>query len=95
MVDNNTIIVAVLTMLGALYGFYHKVKKNILDNEKSRNTPISELNKSIIELNSTIKHMNEDFKSLSNRVNEHGKQIDDLNVRFGELNTKVKIYHHE
>ena len=95
MPDNNTIIVAVLTVIGALVGFYFKIKQYLVGDVEKSAKPINELNKSIIELNSTIKHMNDNYKSLSNRVNEHGKQIDDLNVKVGKLDTKVKMYHHE
>ena len=87
------LIVSLLTILGAIYVFYLKVKKQIISNEESKNQPINELNKSIIELNSTIKYMNEDSKALKDRVDEHGKRIDDLHVEVGSLKTRVDIYH--
>lgn len=91
--DENTLIVAVLTILGGIYGFYLKIKKEITGNIESNNKPINDLNKSIIELNSTIKHMNDDYKSLSSRVTEHGKEIDDLKIDVCNLKTEVRIYH--
>ena len=91
----NEIIVLIVSVMGALFGFYLKLKNDIITNEKSRNQPISDLNKSIIELNQTIKHMNEDSRKLESRVNEHGKQIDELNVHVERLDTKMKVYYKE
>ena len=91
--SEEVLIVSLLTVLGSIYVFYLKVKKEIINNEESKNKPISELNKSIIELNSTIRHMNEDSKTLKDRVDEHGKQIDGLNIKVGQLETKVDLYH--
>lgn len=93
MIDNNTLIVAVITITGAIYGFYLKIKKEITNNVESNSKPINELNKSIIELNSTIKHMNDNYKSLSGRVTAHGKEIDDLKIGLSNLKTEVHMYH--
>ncbi len=92
---NEGIIVGVISIIGSLYVFYNKIKKNIVDEEKSRTKPMVELNQSIIELNSTIKYLLEDVKSLKDRVTSQGKQIDDIKLDMEQLKTKVHIYHHE
>lgn len=93
MVTNDVLIVSVITIVGALVAFYWKLKKQILDEESSKNKPINDLNNSIIELNSTIKHMTQDSEHLKHRVEEHGKQIDEIKVDLGKLETKVSMYH--
>ena len=91
--SEEVLIVSLLTILGSIYMFYLKVKKEIVSNEEAKNKPIHELNNSIIELNSTIKHMVEDSKALRDRVDEHGRQLDGLHVKVGQLETKVDLYH--
>lgn len=90
---NETIVLGVLTILGSLYVFYQKIKKNIVDEEENKIAPMIELNKSIIELNSTIKYWVEEVKSLKDRVNTHGKEIEDLKIDMEQLKAKVHIYH--
>lgn len=93
MIKDEVLIVSVITIVGALLVFYWKLKKQILDEESSKNKPINDLNNSIIELNSTIKHMTADSETLKHRVEEHGKQIDEIKVDLGKLETKVSMYH--
>lgn len=90
---NEVIVVGVLSIIGSLYVFYQKIKKNIIDDEGTKNKPIIELNQSIIELNSTIKYLIEDVKSLKDRVTTHGKEIETLKTDVERLKTKMNIYH--
>lgn len=90
---NEGIIIGVLSIIGSLYVFYAKIKKNIIDGEETKNKPIIELNQSIIELNSTIKYLIEDVKSLKDRVATHGKEIETLKTDVEKLKTKMNIYH--
>lgn len=88
-------IIFLLGVLGSLYVFYLKIKKQIVGDEEERNKPIIELNQSIIKLNSTIEYLLEDIKSLKERVSTHGRDIDQLKIDVENLNTKINIYHHE
>lgn len=93
MVTDEILIVSVLIIVGSLVAFYWKLKKQILDEEKSKNQPILELNENIIKLNETIKHLIDDISNLKERIKEHGKQIDTLKLDVEELKTKMNIYH--
>lgn len=93
MVTDEILIVSVLIIVGSLVGFYWKLKKQILDEEKNKSQPILELNANIIKLNETIKHLIDDISNLKDRIKEHGKQIDTLKLDVEELKTKMNIYH--
>lgn len=90
---DDKIIVAVLTIIGSLYVFYHKIKKNIKDEEEKKIEPMIELNKSIIELNSTIKYWVDEVKSLKDKVKNQENDIANLKLTVQDLKTKVHVYH--
>ena len=53
MVENQVIII-VLTVVGSLFAFYIKLRKDIVQEEEKKNGPIEKLNENIIKLKSTI-----------------------------------------
>ena len=55
--------------------------------------PINELKVVIQELKDCIKDIRKDNDIQNKRLEEHGKQIDDLKVKVGNLETRVDMYH--
>lgn len=55
--------------------------------------PINDLRIVIQKLNDRIDAMKEGDDKRDQRIEKHGKQIDELDNRVGTLETKVKIYH--
>lgn len=55
--------------------------------------PINDLRIVVQELKDCIKTLKSDNDTQNRRLDEHGKEIDDLKVRLGNLTTKVEMYH--
>lgn len=55
--------------------------------------PINKLNIAIQELRDFMKHEKETNDEQNKRLKEHGRAIDDLNIKFKGLETQVKMYH--
>lgn len=54
--------------------------------------PINDLRIVIQELNDTIDTLKTDNVTQNQRIEKHGEQIDDLNHRVGNIETKIEIY---
>ena len=52
--------------------------------------PILRLNTSIVKLETTLSHVNENLKTQTNRINEHGREIDELKISVAGLKAKNK-----
>ena len=57
--------------------------------------PINDLRIVIQKLNDRIDAMKEGDDKRDQRIEKHGKQIDELDNRVGTLETKVRIYHND
>lgn len=55
--------------------------------------PINELRVVIQKLNDTIDSLTNDNNLQNKRLDKHGIEIDNLNQRVGNLETRVDIYH--
>lgn len=55
--------------------------------------PVNKLNLAIQELRDLVKAINEQNETQNRRLDEHGKAIDQLNIKFEGLKTQVNIYH--
>lgn len=55
--------------------------------------PINDLKVVIQELRDCISSIKEDNAIQNRRIEEHGKQIDDLRTRINKVETKVDLYH--
>ena len=55
--------------------------------------PINDLRLVVQELKDCIKSIKEDNLSQNKRLDKHGEEIDKLNNRVGNIETKIKIYH--
>ena len=56
--------------------------------------PINELRIAIQKLIDNIDSIKNDNQRQGDRINEHGRQIDSLQGRVGQLETKMDMYHH-
>lgn len=54
--------------------------------------PINDLRIVIQKLNDTIDTLKTDNVTQNRRIEKHGEQIDDLNHRVGEIETKIETY---
>lgn len=54
--------------------------------------PINDLRIVIQKLNDTIDTLKTDNVTQNRRIEKHGEQIDDLNHRVGDIETKIEIY---
>lgn len=54
--------------------------------------PINDLRIVIQKLNDTIDSLKIDNLTQNRRIEKHGEQIDDLNHRVGNIETKIEIY---
>lgn len=54
--------------------------------------PINDLRVVIQKLNDTIDTLETDNVTQNRRIEKHGEQIDDLNHRVGNIETKIEIY---
>lgn len=54
--------------------------------------PINDLRVVIQKLNDTIYTLKTDNVTQNRRIEKHGEQIDDLNHRVGNIETKIEIY---
>ena len=93
--NEQAIIILVLSIVGSLYGFYRKLKGDIESEEEKKTKPFNDLNLSVIELTTSIKFLNTTIQTLENRVTNQGKEIDELHVKVGNLETKMDMYHHK
>lgn len=55
--------------------------------------PINDLRVVVQELRDCINSLKSDNATQNRRLDEHGKEIDDLKLKFGNLETKVNMYH--
>lgn len=55
--------------------------------------PINDLKVVIQELRDCISSLKTDNASQNQRLNEHGKDIEDLKDRMGRAETKIEMYH--
>lgn len=55
--------------------------------------PINDLRVVVQELRDCITTLKNDNATQNKRLDEHGKDIDDLKVKFGNLETRVNMYH--
>lgn len=92
--SEEAIIILGLSIIGSLYAFYRKLKADIVSEEEKKTKPFNDLNLSVIELNTSIKFLNATIQSLEQRVTNHGKEIDELHIKVGNLQTKMDMYHH-
>lgn len=93
--NEQAIIILVLSIVGSLYAFYKKLKSDIVSEEQKKTKPFNDLNLSVIELTTSIKFLNTTIQTLENRVTNHGKEIDELHMKVGNLETKMDMYHHK
>lgn len=54
--------------------------------------PINDLRVVIQKLNDTIDTLKTDNVTQNRRIEKHGEQIDDLNHRVGNIETKIETY---
>lgn len=87
------IIILVLSIIGSLYAFYKKLQSDIVSEQEKKSKPFNDLNLSVIELTTSIKFLNTTIQALENRVTNHGKEIDELHMKVGNLETKMDMYH--
>lgn len=82
---------AVFGMLGvaliAIIGFLISIKNNI----KEENKPIEELNVTITRLNANFENMLDNDKVRDKRIENHGKEIDDLKENVNNHETRISI----
>jgi chromosome segregation ATPase len=57
--------------------------------------PVNELKVVIQELKDCIKEITKDNDTQNKRLDEHGREIDSLKLKLGNLETKMKMYHKE
>jgi archaellum component FlaC len=57
--------------------------------------PINDLRVVVQELKDCINTLRSDNATQNKRLDEHGKDIDNLKIKVGNLETKVKMYHRE
>lgn len=89
MVENQVIII-VITVVGSLFAFYIKLRKDIVQEEEKKNGPIEKLNENIIKLNSTINFLTQMIDSLKSRVTNHGQEIDELRLQNQSHEERIK-----
>lgn len=87
----NQVIIIVLTVIGSVFAFYMKLRKDITQEERSKNEPIEKLNDNIIKLNATINFLTEMINSLKTRVTNHGAEIDDLKIQNKGHEERIKL----
>lgn len=56
--------------------------------------PINDLRVVIQKLNDNIDALQNDNTRQSKKIEKHGEQIDELDHRVGEIETKIEFYHH-
>lgn len=57
--------------------------------------PINDLRVVVQELRDCINTLKNDNTTQNRRLDEHGKDIDDIKLKLGNLETKVNMYHKE
>ena len=77
------LVLAVIT-LGGFIGVITKITQ-----------PVNDLRVVIQELKDCIKSIKADNETQNKRLDEHGKEIDDLKASVGELKVKMDIFHGE
>ena len=55
--------------------------------------PINDLRVVVQELKDCINTLKTDNATQNRRLDEHGKDIDDLKIKMGTLETRVNMYH--
>lgn len=86
----NQVIIIVLTVIGSVFAFYMKLRKDITQEEHSKNEPIEKLNENIIKLNATINFLTEMINNLKTRVTNHGAEIDELKIQNQGHEERIK-----
>ena len=72
-----------------IVGLYFNIKRDIKASESERVEPLNKLNTSITELNTTMKHMIENDQVRDNRINNHGREIDDNTKKIINLDNRT------
>lgn len=88
--SENQVIIIVLTVIGSVFAFYMKLRKDITQEEQSKNEPIEKLNENIIKLNATINFLTEMINNLKTRVTNHGAEIDELKIQNQSHEERIK-----
>ncbi len=73
-----------------IVGLYYNIKRDIKASESERVEPLNKLNTSITELNTTIRHMIENDQVRDNRINNHGREIDDNTKKIINLDNRTR-----
>ncbi len=89
--DENQVVIIILTVIGSVFAFYTKLRKDIITEQKSREEPMKQLNENIITLNATIKFLTEMIESLKTRVTNHGSEIDDLRLQNQSHEERIRM----
>lgn len=55
--------------------------------------PINDLRIAVQELRDCIESLRETETTQNTRLEKHGKEIDDLKLKVGQIETKVNMYH--
>ena len=77
------VVMAVVT-LGGFLGVVAKITQ-----------PINDLRVVVQELKDCITTLKTDNSTQNRRLDEHGKDIDELKISVGKLKTRMDIYHRE
>ncbi len=89
------LIIIIITVVGSLITFYWKMKKDIIKQEKEKETPIIELNQNIVRLNDKLSFINEIIDTLKDRVSNHGREIDDIRIQNQSHEERIKSLEQE
>ena len=88
----------VVVALVAIVGFLMSIKKSIMDERK----PMEDLNVSITRLNVNFENMISQDKVRDRRIENHGREIDELveaqhenDLKFADHDSRLKILEHK
>ena len=86
------LVVGVIT-LGSFFGVVSKFTKPIKDIENKFTKSINDLTLVMQELKMVINSLKESNNVVNKRLEKHGDEIDRLDKRVHELETKMSMYH--
>ena len=86
------LVVGVIT-LGSFFGVVSKFTKPIKDIENKFTKSINDLTLVMQELKIAINSLKESNNLVNKRLEKHGDEIDRLDKRVHELETKMSMYH--
>ena len=86
------LVVGVIT-LGSFFGVVSKFTKPIKDIEDKFTKSINDLTLVMQELKIAINSLKESNNLVNKRLEKHGDEIDRLDKRVQELETKMSMYH--